>query len=355
MLVLLALAACWTPQYTGPRSMVGHVVDTNGQPVVGLEVESLESRWITDDQGFFAANYKDPNQYVHLTHEGLWYKRSYTPSDDDTNVQIQLVPTEQHAVQCAVTGPCRAQITWRLSDVLVARQRFDCGKKPAHTLTVPAGVEPAEVICKTPVGQPDTPMALVTRDDPWVFTSAGRQATFELASDAQPSHCAYAVDGQPVMSDDGIPQGEILLGSVVTALCDGIPARPEVIAVPLPSAVALEWTDTPSQFDLTPVRPATSSATLRRLPSSAETSDAPEWSLDLPVGSDSRLALPPLHAGAYDLLLDVTEPPAPAPIPEQPVDVWTPQTLEGGGLRLTLRLSRDGSMDRVTVAPVPED
>ena len=91
-IVPFLLTACWAPRETGPHSMVGYVVDASGAPLTDLKVESVEAEDKTDTEGAFAVNYKEPSQHVFFTHQDIWFKRVYEPSDDTQLVRIQTPP-----------------------------------------------------------------------------------------------------------------------------------------------------------------------------------------------------------------------------------------------------------------------
>lgn len=154
LLPLLALA-CWSPKDTGPRSMVGTLVDPQGLPIAGVVASTLESQWTTEPDGRFAVNYKEPGRWVRFTVDGLTWQRAYTPEDDGTRVEVRLAPTRTTPVRCEASEPCQATLRWRIDERLEARASLRCAPGGGTLLpAAPLGV-PTDATClSSPTASP---------------------------------------------------------------------------------------------------------------------------------------------------------------------------------------------------------
>lgn len=304
-LLPLLLTACWTPRETGPNSMIGTLHDAGGAPLVGVAVETVEARSITDAEGRFGVHYKDPSRYVHLTHEGIWFKRSYQTADDGTVVRLELPARETRAFDCDANEACQATLTWQLSETLEAVVRTTCDPdEPPKSLTVPAGLAPTSVVCRVGPTGADAPLHV------WPTATGARLSpppvTLEVdvdfdASDESliPTSCDVTVDGVSAQRVGPRRYAAEVFGRVtVRALCDGIPAEPKTVVARESARVHLAWTPETPTLDLLPHVPWASSVALVR----TYGNDA-LWRLDVQAGNDGLVHLPPLTPGRYLLAI----------------------------------------------------
>lgn len=310
-----ALAGCWKPRTTGPTSMLGRVVDTDGTPLAGLSVETAEARDITDADGAFAVHYKEPAQFVFFDHDGLRFQRAYRPEDAGAVVTIQLPARGPTWTACDVHPPCDATLTWALPDALRASARVRCdrlvdGNPPRPVLPANLG-PPAEATCRAePTAAPEAVevrrwlerTALVAG---WEITPppVPLTVTLDTPDDALPDDCQVRIQGEvAARTPDGGWQASVWGDTQITAICAGIPAAPRAVIVRKPATVSLTWTrDTPT-VDLSRHHPWASTFVLARHGGPHDL-----WVTTLPVEDGGRVVLPPLVPGRYQVGLDAPE------------------------------------------------
>lgn len=296
LLVLTASLACGKVRETGPHSMIGRVLDANGDPVAGLDVTTIESETRTDDDGRFAVTYKEPSRWVSFTLDGLRYQRAYRPDDDGTVVEIRLPATERTGLGCEFAAPCEATLTWQLGDDLEATARATCDRDEAYVLdAAPAGL-PSEVTCRNDVTGPDAPARAVAKNRGLIVTPPPVTLTIDLttASSDLPSNCRVDVDGTTVPRTGAGSYAAQVFGHVqVDVWCDAIPAVPRKYYVREPASVTVDWMpDTPS-IDIAPTLPWATSLSIAALEGRSR-----GWLLHVPV-DNGQAVLPPLEPGVY--------------------------------------------------------
>lgn len=292
--LLLVTTACWTPRETGPRSMVGRVLDAAGEPIAGLSVETVESRWVTDAEGRFAVTYKEPSQWVGFQNDGVWARRTWSAKDDGTNVEIRLPELRHRTLRCELVEPCDALLAWDLADGLTVESRARCDRTESAALPTPAGA-PHRVSCRRGAGTE----AVVVKEigEALQMEPPPVEMTVHLVTDdlPLPESCRVEVDGDP-----GRPAGPgdwvfDVFGTVtVRAWCDGIPVPPRRVYVRDPFRLEVVWDrDTPS-LDLATIAPDVDALVLAKVEGLEH-----GWSLVVPRSPDGRFVLPPLERGTY--------------------------------------------------------
>lgn len=302
--LLLLSAGCWSPSHTGPRSMIGTVLTPDGEPVAGLRIDTLESSWKTDATGAFKVNYKAPSQYLHFTVGKLWFKRTYLPSDDDSVVQLTLPRLTQAPMRCDANTTCEAQLTYALSDGFTARLSAPCDPAaPNTTVAYPADALITEAVCLTSDNQ-TLPISARMRRGTLHITPPLATLDVELltTSQARPKACEVRLDGDFLPSvGDGIYRGQTYGRVVIEASCDGIPAQPKTLMVRSDATATVEWSPDVPMLDVSLWAPLAKTIQLRQ-----HIPRYKGWRMDLPVGEDGLVKLPPMPAGTYDFSAGIT-------------------------------------------------
>ncbi len=295
-LLLLTLVGCWSPKKweTGPTSMVGHLVDADGQPLGGVEIETVESRWKTEPDGAFAVNYKEPAQMLAFTRDNIEYTRHYQPDDDKKDVLIKVPMAVERIVRCEMAAPCDAQLDWDLGDALTATTTFKCDRDNPIRLDAAPLPFPSSAACR--VDGKDQPMKLNDVDGSLVFTPPPVPVSVRLSvpgSEAEHT-CSVRVSGQPATRNaDGLWVGEGFGLVQLDAICDGVPAVPARWYVATATELPLIWRPSDVTLDVHDVLPW---ATTLLMFAQGENGG---WTLDLTPGEDHLYHLPALAPGSY--------------------------------------------------------
>ena len=287
--VLLILAACWDPKSTGPKGMVGRLVDSDGKPLAGVLVESLEAESTTDAEGRFAVQYKSPDQFVHFMFRETWYQLTYRPTDDGKVVLISLPPTRDMEARCELGVKGQIQLAWELGEGLSARRTASCSD---GTMGV--------VLGGLPPGMPSARGAGQSVDveegggSIHLFPPASMVKVELRAEDAALLRtCAVDVGGRAATrSDDGIFVGFGRGLTTVSAHCGALIAIPQGVRADASVSVSLEMVPTSPSLDLSSVFPGAASVWLTR-----EGGDG--YSLRLVTDLSGRWQMPPLTVGSY--------------------------------------------------------
>jgi hypothetical protein len=303
---VVALAACWSPSGTGPRSMVGVIRAPDGAPLASLSVETVESRWVTDAQGRFKVNYKEPQQWLEFGWSDLTWRRRYRPEDAGQDVVVALPEVREVFARCEDAEACDAVARWRLPDGLEALARFRCDPFEPALVSAPDGALPDEVVCRVSATSPDAPRVVRAADAPrtWRVTPPLVPITVRLSTDdgVAPRGCAVAVDGVPAAGvGDGTYRGEGYGLVRVEARCDGVPAPSAQIITREPAEVAVDWSPVSPVVDFSGVAPGAAALRVH-----AEEASGRSWRATYPAAEDGTFRLPPLAPGAYRFGLDAT-------------------------------------------------
>jgi len=306
----LHTASCWAPRDTGPRSMVGIVLDADGTPLEGVSVETVEARSVTDAQGRFGVNYKEPAQHVFFEHDGVRYQRDYLSGDDGTVVTIRTIETTPRALSCDTPAPCQAALDWDLGDGLHARIVSDCDPAYPEAVPMPQGM-PDEATCRPDTTAPAVPhgiRAYQALDARGGFVEGLQihpppvRLTLRLTSPDRPmpDRCEVLVDGAPARPvGNGVYEAQVWGRVSAWAVCDGILGRPDALLVYKPVEWPLTWHRDHPVLDLREHWPDT-----RKVSLAQRSGRGHGWVVDLPRRKDGTWQLPPLVAGRYNLGLD---------------------------------------------------
>ncbi len=144
----LLIACHLQPDVSGADGLVGVVSDSDGRPVAGLRVSSLETESITASDGRFAVWFKAPDQFVSFQWQGLAFQRAFDPRDEGVVVSVALPSLSDREVDC---GRVRADVAlmWDFGGGLVARLPIRCGDGGSARQVAPPGVPGVE---KGPMG-----------------------------------------------------------------------------------------------------------------------------------------------------------------------------------------------------------
>lgn len=301
MLVLLLALGCGEPQVTGPNVMVGRIVDDAGAPMGGIRVETLETSAITGTDGTFVIRYKDPDRHVNWATDRVHWRRHYLPSDDGQVVTIALPPMEPRRLDCAID--CKYTLEWTYGEGLTAQVLGRCkvGEDPSLGM-VPVSVPAAR--CR----DTDAPATLVEDGAAWRLLPPAASLRIELGSTDEArlgSGCEVLVGDRPADPDgEGAWIGEVYEPAVVTAICDGLPARPARVDRDT-GRVRLAWSAHGPRVDLEHLAPWASALELTALDQA--------WTLRLAPTAQGVFRLPPLDAGRYAVRVEGPQGSADAP------------------------------------------
>ena len=270
--------------------MVGRLVDSDGKPIAGVLVESLEAETTTDADGRFAVQYKAPDQFVHFVLHETWYQRTFLPDDEGHEVLVQLPRTGEVQARCELGLQTEIELSWDLGAGLTARRTAACG----------AGASASLVLGGVPNGLPRGRSGARAID---VEGSGGAIRLFPPAfpvkvevraeDAAQLPTCLVQIGGlAATRGDDGtfIGQGRGL--TTVSAICAGHVAVPQAVRVDAETSVTLEVAHTSPTLDLESVLPGASAAWLTR-------EGADGYTVPLTADNKGTWVLPPLTAGVY--------------------------------------------------------
>lgn len=316
MLSLIWLMAC-DPTASGPGALVGQLTESDGTPLVGVEVTSLETRSVTDADGRFAVEFKPPDQHATI-HLGLArYTRVLLPEDDGQLVQLTLPANRQTSLRCEAT--CQGELRWTaLGAGLTARHPVNCsGQVESVPLTSVPRTTPDELRCD------EGTRLLEERGGVWTVASERTQLRIEVTGD--PQACTVTADdivAQP--TGEGTYTASTRGRVTVQAVCDGRAALPQVVEVADTPQVTLQWSAEGAELDGQVIGPE-----LTRLSLVAEPQEGRGWLLTATADADGIFHLPVLPPGRYrlttgpdgvDLPLPLTapEPSRPAVLAHQP-------------------------------------
>jgi hypothetical protein len=274
--------------------MVGHLVDADGQPLGGVEIETVESRWKTEPDGAFAVNYKEPAQMLAFTQNNIQYTRHYQPSDDKKDVLIKVPVAVERVVRCELEANCDAELGWDLGDALTARTTFKCdGDNPVRLDAAPIPF-PISAACR--VDGKELPVKLLEVDGSLVIGPPPVPVSVRLSvpgSEAEHA-CTVSVSGQPATRNaDGLWVGEGFGLVQLDAVCDGVPAVPARWYVRTPSELPLIWRPSDVTLDVHDVLPWADTLLVYALGENGG------WMLQAKPGADHVYRLPALAPGSY--------------------------------------------------------
>ena len=320
-LALLLIACHWIEPTTSSESaLVGRVLAPGGFPASDVRVDGLEASDFTDEEGRFAVRYKSDSAYVTVQQEATWFRRNYREEDAGTVVDLQLPQLGLRRLQCELAAPCRARLSWELSDGLLAWVEVPC----ESGITVPLpGVPAGEPEARCMAGSVPVAARVLLRGDSVMLVSPPRAVRVSVVTppEVRPQDCAVTVAGAPAKLDaSGVFVGEGTDGAPVMVRCNGWPSVPATVAVGSGSVEVL-WLGEGPTLDL----PQAQTLTLV----------ASDWSLTL-ASADGVFRLPPLSAGDYKVALDAPTALVGATLPEPQSDTLV--LLEPVGV---LRLTQD--------------
>lgn len=338
---MVVLSGCWwfPPTSTSRSGMAGKVVGADGEPVVDLLVETVESTERTDAEGAFGLYYKRPDTHVHFLREDVWYRRRYVDDDAGTVVQLKLPATEPLTLACG-RNTCDVEVVWTLSSGFTAKARTRCVPDAMPVVPGAPNSEPSKVTCREGTQKPAKVVPTYHRGR-LTLAEAPRDLTVSLALDgATPAGCEVEIDEQhrPTAGDPVVLSASGR--GLARAVCDGRAAWP----------VPYGYDDTSVEVAWTPSGPEL------RLPPGMELGRLrmtwPEGSFELRATRDGAFLLPPVPAGHYVVeLYDEVAPKTPAgfePVPREGVVVGS--RLAAGGFVGVLHVS-----DELSTGTLPLD
>ena len=291
MIWLLALLACVTPDETGHYGMVGHLKTHGGLPLAGVSVHSMEAKSVTDAAGRFAVSWKEA-RYAHFTWEDIWFKRSYQPADEGSVVEISLPPLTEQTLACDLPAPCDAELTWQLSDGLIARTTTRCepGQRVELGMT-PARIARVEAVCRTGPGEELPVEVRFDEGDRLRLTPPSTPILVQVVGEdgEELTDCRIAVDGQPLSDNGASPVAYLVRPATLSATCKGRPASPKRVDPATTRQVRLDWSALGPELALHMVAPWAHRLTIRASES---------WELTL-TEDNGNFSLPPLSSGEY--------------------------------------------------------
>lgn len=306
MLVLTLTLGCWTPQTTGPNTMVGTVVDADGAPIAELSVQSIEASTVTGADGQFGLSYKEPTRFVWFTKDQVTFERHYRPDDLGTSVVVHTPAVAPRAFSCEMDTTCEVRLVWDLGEGTRAIVRGLCDTEERRVrFNAPATGSPVEAWCRDPAtpGAPDVALHVadggthVRLTPPWVTLDVAVSAD----PDDAPDHCEVRVDGE--VADRGAPghwTRDVFGNVTIAADCDGVPATPKRLILRNPAGTTVRWHRVTPELDLREIAPGAQSVWLR-----AVEGDERGWDLTLSPNARGTFTLPRLPQGGYLVTVDL--------------------------------------------------
>ncbi len=285
-------AGCGGPSQTGPNGMVGRVLGGLDIPERDLVIESLEARDVTDADGKFSVLYKPPEQHVHFTWKGAWYRRVYQPEDEGTDVVLRLPQVRDVDLACQTTVPCVLTVRWQLPSNLEARARAKCAPgQTGHLLGVPAA-SPSEMTC---VAQDAPDREVRDEGSKLIVAEPQRAVTVRVSGPDGPApECTVRANGdvEPGPDPDSwrVTARQLVTASAICAGRPAVPASVNPLSADAPEELVLVWAPAGPSLDVAGVVDASALWLTAEGPTG--------WSVRLDV-TDGRVLLPPLPAGAY--------------------------------------------------------
>jgi hypothetical protein len=306
--------ACGTPTETGPRGLVGRILDPAGVGVPGVEVTTVEAGDTTDMEGRFAVAWKDPNLDARFTYDGVTWIRNWQPDVDPASVDIVMRPLKTLTWQCQGQTACDATLTWDLGDGLRAEIRTPCDpEQRTQTFRGPDAGPPTRATCRTGTANPDLTLAVGPGKAPTLgapptdfrATPPRVDLTVKIAntsSETEPVACEVLIDRQSATPIGNGAWSLPVWGKVqIVGQCDGIPFSPKGAYVVGPGEVTVPWSPTIPFLDL-----HTDLPDLRRVRLRAIAGGSSGWELELVPHADGKIPMPPLPPGTYVFGFDVT-------------------------------------------------
>lgn len=297
LLPLLVFTGCWKPRDTGPHSMVGVLVDAQGKPLSDVTIDTVEARWVTDDAGHFAVNYKEPSQFLTFTVRGIRYQRAYRPADDGQVVTVKLPELGPMLVSCDADETCDAQLTWELGDGLTATIPTRCDREEVQSVSAAPKTAPTSATCRVSPTSDEVPLVGTRLPRGVRLTPPPVAVTVSMSTqDAEPpQRCFVAVNGRALdIGNDGQYHTKDFGYVGANAVCDGIPAMPVYVYLRTPAELDLVWTRTTPSLDLQPYMPWTQDLIIAQIEGRGR-----GWTQTLTPMEDGTYRLPPLNKGTY--------------------------------------------------------
>jgi len=318
MIAIALLSACSTgPSVTTESTFVGRLVDRDGEPGGGVEVNSIEGKHQTDGDGRFAVPVKAPSKLVHFFVDDVYYQRLQRDKDVGTSAEVVLPTRAPRVLQCPPME-CDVSLGWRFESALTAKHTPSC--TPGATLQLSA--MPTQIpqgTCRTGQGRDRvlTPLAVdETAPGTWTLREAGADVTVEVldADGARKVDCEVTVGSDAAtLQGDGTYVGRAHGKTTVSARCAGRAARPASVDPDVEQPfVTLDWAAEGPSVDLGAVAPEARFVVLRN--------QATGWELSTELEDGGVLDLPTLAPGQY--VVYMREPRAKVPTnPPEPINV----------------------------------
>ncbi len=294
------VVACWSPRETGPRSMVGNVLDPSGAPLAGVEVSTVEAASVTDAEGGFAVSYKEPAQAVQFVHGQVTYRRPWREADNGTRVQISTATVSTRALTCQLLTPCDATLVWDLPGGLEAKVHYRCDRNEPASGPVLEGA-PSRASCLD--GAQEVDVRVKAAGGGFVIEPPPVPLTVHLFTDEVPLPTTCTVtynDLEPTPTTPATWEMDVFGDVVVKVFCDGIPARPRRLRMRDPYRLEVRWTRHTPKLALADLALGVSEVVL-----TANEGLEYGWTLHVPRSPDGQFHLPPLEPGIYGLGVNV--------------------------------------------------
>ncbi len=301
MIAWTLFAACSTgPTVTTETTVVGRLVDHEGTPMAGVEVNSIEGRHRTEGDGHFVVPIQPPSNLFHFVLDGVFYQRVQRPADLGTSIEVVLPERAARKLGCPPIA-CDLSLAWRFDSTLSGKLIPTC--EPGNTVELAAlPTDIPTVSCREGRGRDavDHPMTIDASGDTWTIREAGADVTVEiLDAEGNPApDCEVRIGRNTITADaEGAFVGRAHGPTTISATCAGRPAEP-LRYEPVPEVenrATLRWLSDGATVDIGAVAPWAKRVVVR--------SDASAWEYSAAVDESGVLALPPLPAGTYTVYL----------------------------------------------------
>lgn len=146
--IALILAGCNGVGQTGPRGLIGRLVNSDGEPLKNVRIESEEQSVVTASDGTFEVRWKEPATFVFFEFGGLKYKRTWLPGVDQGVVDLRLPPSEKSVVSCQPERGCTAELVWEYPGGLHAEARVLCAPSAPQIMLEKAPIDEPLLVCR---------------------------------------------------------------------------------------------------------------------------------------------------------------------------------------------------------------
>lgn len=196
------LLGCFEPTTTSDAGMTGTIHYASGEPVVELNISSVEARGKSDANGHFAVEYQPPATYIDFRKGSTMYQRYYREADAGQQVAIRLPESRDAVLRCDGAAPCMALLSWNLTGGLIARSTVRCEPGKSIQLTQIPKTTP-QANCQQIITEPPAPIEFTDSGDTLIIGDPIYSFSVAIITpEGNPAHpCGLIVNDERVRRD----------------------------------------------------------------------------------------------------------------------------------------------------------